>query len=173
MRERSAWCRCEVELEVVATRAHRHHHLFQRAVAGPLAQAVDGAFDLTRAADHHPGQRIGHRHAQVVVAMHAPDRLVAVGHALAQHADELAEQLGHRVADGVGDVDRRRTLGNGAFEHAAQEVGFGAVAVLGRELDVAAQVRAKRTACLACSCTCSGVMRSFFSMCSGEVAMKV
>jgi hypothetical protein len=33
--------------------------------------------------------------------------------------------------------------------------------------------RAKRTASLACSCTCSGLIRSFFSMCSGEVAMKV
>ena len=32
---------------------------------------------------------------------------------------------------------------------------------------------AKRTACRACSCTCSGVMRSFFSMCSALVAMKV
>jgi hypothetical protein len=35
------------------------------------------------------------------------------------------------------------------------------------------RLRAKRTACLACSNTWSGVMRSFFSMCSGDVAMKV
>ncbi len=33
--------------------------------------------------------------------------------------------------------------------------------------------RAKRTDRRACSSTCSGLMRSFFSMCSGEVAMKV
>ena len=32
---------------------------------------------------------------------------------------------------------------------------------------------AKRTESRACSYTCSGVMRSFFSMCSGLVAMKV
>jgi hypothetical protein len=37
----------------------------------------------------------------------------------------------------------------------------------------ATRLRAKRTDCLACSSTCSGVMRSFFSMCSGLVAMKV
>src|SRR5574343_986563 len=35
------------------------------------------------------------------------------------------------------------------------------------------RLRAKRTDCLACSSTCSGVMRSFFSICSGLVAMKV
>ena len=35
------------------------------------------------------------------------------------------------------------------------------------------KLRAKRTDCLACSSTCSGVMRSFFSMCNGDVAMKV
>jgi hypothetical protein len=33
--------------------------------------------------------------------------------------------------------------------------------------------RAKRTDSLACSSTCSGIMRNFFCMCSGEVAMKV
>ena len=130
----------DVELEVVAARAHRHHHLFERAVAGTFAQAVDRALDLARAADHHAGQRVGHRHAQVVVAVHRPDRLVAVGDALAQVADEVAEQLGHRVADGVGDVDRGRTFVDHGLEHAAQEVGVGAVAVLGRELDVVAQV---------------------------------
>jgi hypothetical protein len=31
---------------------HRHHDLFERGVAGPLADAVDGAFDLPRAAVH-------------------------------------------------------------------------------------------------------------------------
>ncbi|MCY1366164.1 hypothetical protein D9M69_530450 [compost metagenome] len=35
------------------------------------------------------------------------------------------------------------------------------------------RLRAKRTDCLACSSTCSGVMRSFFSMCNALVAMKV
>jgi 2-isopropylmalate synthase len=35
------------------------------------------------------------------------------------------------------------------------------------------KLRANRTDCLACSNTWSGVMRSFFSMCSGDVAMKV
>ena len=35
------------------------------------------------------------------------------------------------------------------------------------------RLRANRTDCLACSNTWSGVMRSFFSMCKGEVAINV
>jgi hypothetical protein len=75
--------------------------------------------------------------------VHAPHRLVAVGDALAQVADELAVQLGHRVAHGVGDVERGGAFGDHGFQHAAQEVGVGPVAVLGRELDVGAQVARK------------------------------
>ncbi len=48
---------------------HRHHDFFERGVAGALADAVDGAFDLPRAAAH-AGQRIRHRHAEIVMAMH-------------------------------------------------------------------------------------------------------
>ncbi len=70
------------------------------------------------------------------MAMHAPNCLVRVRHALAQHAQKLAVQLGHRVADRIGNVDRRRTLSDRGFEHAAQEIGLGAIAVFGRELDV-------------------------------------
>ena len=111
-----------VQAEEVPAGLHRHHDLFERAVAGALAQAVDGALDLARAADLDAGQRVGHRHAQVVVAMHRPDRLVGVGNALAQRLDELAEQLGHRVADGVRHVDRGRALGDHRLQHAAEEV---------------------------------------------------
>ena len=35
--------------EIVAARAHGHDDLFEGAVAGAFAQAVDGAFDLARA----------------------------------------------------------------------------------------------------------------------------
>ncbi len=132
-----------LQAEVVTPRLHRHDHFFERAIAGALAQSVDRAFHLPCAADGDAGQRVGHRHAQVVVAMHRPHRLVAVGDALAQVADELPVQLGDRISDGVGDVQRGRAFGYGRFEHAAQEVGVGAVAVLGRELDICAQVARK------------------------------
>ena len=158
----------ELEPEVVLAGLHRHHDLLERAVAGALAEAVDGAFDLPRAADLHAGERVGHRHAEVVVAMHRPDRLVGVRDALAQRRDEVAVELGNRIADGVGHVDRGRAFVDHGLEHAAQEVEVAAVAVLGRELDVAA------TGCARSAPTAwpartpgRGVMRSFFSMCSG------
>ena len=72
--------------------------------------------------------------------MHAPDGLVAVGHAFTQGLDEVAVELGDRVAHGVGDVQRRRAFLDHRFQHAAQEVHVGPVTILGRELDVAAQV---------------------------------
>ena len=52
-----------VHAEVVRARAQRHHHLFQRRVAGPFADSVDGALHLARAVQHAV-QRIGHRHAR-------------------------------------------------------------------------------------------------------------
>ena len=63
--------------------SYRHHDLFERGVAGPLADAVDGAFDLPRAGVD-AGQRVGHRHAEIVVAVHREARLVGVRHRLAQ-----------------------------------------------------------------------------------------
>ena len=58
------------QVEERVARLQRHHDFLQRAVAGALADAVDGAFDLARAG-HDRGQAVGHRHAQIVVAMHA------------------------------------------------------------------------------------------------------
>ena len=80
----------QIQAEVILARLDRHDDFFQRAVACALTQPVDGALDLPRPTDLHAGKRIGHRHAQVVVAMHRPDRLVTVGNALTQGADEFA-----------------------------------------------------------------------------------
>jgi hypothetical protein len=52
-------------------------------------------------------------------------------------ADEGAELVGRRVADGVGDVQRRRAGADGADEHLVEEVGRAAPRVFGAELDVA------------------------------------
>src|SRR5687768_15615804 len=129
-----------IQPEKIIAGAHRHDDFLERGIAGALAQAVDGALDLARAADLHGGERVGHRHAEVVVAVHAPHRLVRVGHLLPDSPDEFAELLRHRVAHGVRDVD-----GGGAFldhrlEHAAEEIEVGARPVLGRELDVRAGI---------------------------------
>ena len=133
----------DLEAEVVAPRLHGHDHLLERTIACALAQAVDGALDLTCAADLDAGQGIGDRHAQVVVAMHRPDGLVGVGDTLAQGADELAVELGHAIADGVRHVDRRGAFPDDRLDHLAEEVHVRAIAVFGGELDVGHQIACK------------------------------
>ena len=64
------------QTEIIFAGFHRHDDFFERTVTGAFAQTVDGALYLTGAADLHTGQRIGHGHAQVVMAMHRPDGFV-------------------------------------------------------------------------------------------------
>ena len=45
-----------VQIKIVAACFHGHNDLFKRAIAGTLAQAIDGALHLTRTADLHAGQ---------------------------------------------------------------------------------------------------------------------
>ncbi len=132
-----------VQAKIVPTCLDRHDDLFERAVARALAQPVDRAFDLARAADLHTSQRIGHSHAQVVMAMHRPDCLVAVRNTLAQILDEIAVQLRDGVSHGVGHVDCRGTLVDGGLQHPAQEVHIATVAILRAELHVLYQVACK------------------------------
>ena len=127
----------------VAARLDRHHDLFQRGVAGALAEAVDRALDLARAADH-AGERVGDRQAEVVVAVGREDRLVGVRHPLEQHPDERAELLRRRVADGVGDVDRGGARLDRRLDHAAEEIVLGAGARPRRPLDVVGVVARPR-----------------------------
>ena len=64
-----------VERQPIGPHARRHDDLFERRVAGALADAVDRALDLPRAgADRR--QRVGDREAEVVVAVRAEDRVV-------------------------------------------------------------------------------------------------
>ena len=106
--------------------AHGHDDLFQGAVAGPLADAVDRAFDLAGAA-WHGGQAVGDGHAQVVVAVDAQHGLVDAADVLLQVSEwPRAYWLGHGVADRVGDVDGGGAGVDGAFDDLGQEVEFGA-----------------------------------------------
>ncbi len=117
----------------------RHHHFFERAVAGALADAVDGALDLARARDHGR-QAVGDRHAQIVVAVHRQPHLVDARHVLAQVAEQLAEFVRHRVADRVRNVDGGGAGLDGRRDHAREEIEFGARGVFGRELHVVAEL---------------------------------
>ena len=122
---------------VVGPGLQRHDDLFERGVAGALADAVDRALDLP-GAGLAGGQAVGDGQAQVVVAVDADDGLADVRHALAEGADDAGVLGGRGVADGVGDVDRGRAGLDGGLDDLAEEVDLGARGVLGAELDVAA-----------------------------------
>ena len=64
------------------------------------------------------------------------DRLVGIGHPLAQHGDQLEIFLRHRVADGVGDIDRGGARLDRGFDAAAQEIMLGAGAVFRRPFHI-------------------------------------
>ena len=66
--------------QAVLADAQRHHELFERRVAGALADAVDRALDLAHAA-LDGREAVGDREPEVVVAVRAEDGAVGVRHA--------------------------------------------------------------------------------------------
>ncbi len=59
-----------LEWQLIAAHFQRHHDLFQRRIAGPFTNTVDGAFNLSRTRfDRRQTVRYGQ--AQIVVTMHA------------------------------------------------------------------------------------------------------
>jgi hypothetical protein len=124
-----------VHAEVIAARAQGHDHFFESSVPCPFADAVDGAFHLARAV-LHAGERIGHRKAQIVMAMDADGSALNVGHSLADRPDQAAVLLGHGVAGGVRNVDYRSSGIDRGFDHFEEVTGIGAAGILGVELDV-------------------------------------
>ena len=118
----------------------RHHDLFERRVAGALADAVDRALDLPRAG-LHGGQRVRDGQAEIVVAVRRQDRAVADARA---HGREHALDIGRqRVADRVGQVDRRRAGVDRRLGDLAEEREVAARRILRRELHVVAIRRAR------------------------------
>ena len=112
-----------------------HDDLFERGVAGALADAVDRAFDLP-GAGLAAGQAVGDGHAEVVVAMGADDRPADIGNAFLERADHPGVLERRRIADGVRDVDRGGAGLDGRLDDLAEEVELGPRGVLGAELDV-------------------------------------
>ena len=90
-------------------------------------------------AGEHPGERVGHREPEVVVAVDGEDDVAQAGDELVEPLQERGELVRHRVADGVGDVDRGRTLLEGDRAHLGGELDLRARGIHRRELDVLAQ----------------------------------
>ena len=122
-------------VEDIGAGAQGHDHLFERGVAGPLAQAVDGAFDLGRAA-LDAGQGVGHGQAQVIVAVDRELDVPGLLHVLQDVGDQGLHLGGGGVAHGVGEVDHGRAVLNGDPDHLGQELQIGAGGVLGGKLHV-------------------------------------
>ena len=108
------------EGEDVVARAQRHDELLQGTVAGPLADAVDGAFHLA-GAGLHGGDGVGHRQPQVVVAVDRDDGLVDVPHVLLQVGDDVEVLEGDGVADRIRDVDRGGAGIDDRLDHLGQK----------------------------------------------------
>ena len=113
----------------------QHHDLLERRVAGALADAVDRALDLA-GAGAHAGKRVGDREAEVVVAVHRQHDVVQRRHQLVEARQPGAVLVRHRVADGVGDVDRARALLDRRGDDLGGELDLRARRVHRRELDV-------------------------------------
>src|SRR5262245_2075276 len=119
----------------VFAHAQRHYYLFERRVAGALAYAVDGAFDLARSGGDG-GQRVGHGQPQVVVAVHADRRAIDVGHARFKRLNDVRVFGRYRVADGVRDVDDGSPFVYHRGDDLAEIIQIAARRVFGGELDV-------------------------------------
>ena len=119
----------------------QHHDLLERRVPRALADAVDRALHLA-ASGPHAGERVGHRHAEVVVAVHRGGHVGEAGHEPVQLAPHLRVLVGHRVADRVRHVDGGGALVESDLEHLGGELELGARGVHRRELHVLA-VRAR------------------------------
>jgi hypothetical protein len=114
---------------------HRHDDFFQRGIAGALAEAIDGAFDLA-CPRHHGGEAVGHGQAQVVMAMHRPDHLVGIRDPFAQLVNPVRILLGNVVADGVRNVDGGRAFLDHRLDDAAQEIEIGTSGILAGKFDI-------------------------------------
>ena len=110
-----------------------HDDLLHGSVAGPLADAVDGALHLT-GAGLYGGQGVGHGEAQVVVAVRR-DHVVA-GDPLPDRTEALSPLDRSGETHGVRDVERAGTVVDGGLEHIAHEVEIRAGSILGAELDI-------------------------------------
>jgi hypothetical protein len=114
-----------------------HDDFFKRGVAGPFADAVDGAFRLA-GAGLQSRQGVGGGESQIVVAMHRDDAVLDPRDVREHARDQFAELSRLGIAHRVGHVERGRPGGYGCGEHLVEKIRIGAAGVLGAEFDVGA-----------------------------------
>ncbi len=116
-----------------------HDGLFQAAVTGALADAVDRALDLARAGVDGR-QAVGDGHAEIVMAVHAQYDSVDSVDVLRQIAEQAIEFGWHGIAHGVGNVNRCRAGFDGGRNHFRQIGQLGAGRIFRRKLHIINQL---------------------------------
>jgi hypothetical protein len=119
----------------VTPRLDPHHHLLHGGVPGAFADPVHGALDLTRARQDR-GQAVGHREAEVVVAVNGEDDALRPWNPAAQLANQRCVLVRLRVTHGVRNVQGRSSGLDGHLEYLDQIFRVRARRVFGGELDV-------------------------------------
>ena len=127
-----------VQIKVVPPGPQGHDDLFERGIARPLPQAVEGALGLAGAVLQR-GQGIGHGHAQIIVTVHAEDRAVHIGHLFHDGADQRPELLGHGVPDRIRDVDRGGPGRDRRLDHLVEIGRLGPGCIHRRKLHIVAE----------------------------------
>ena len=123
----------------------RHDGFLEGAIAGTLADAVDGALDLPCPGAYRR-QAVGDRHAQVVVAVNGEHRSVDVVDVAYEVREDFVKLFRHRVADGIGDINRRGARVDGGFNDLREKLEFRARGVFRRELHIGAKTACERHA---------------------------
>ena len=126
-----------VHAEHILAGLDRHDDFLERAIAGTFADAVDGALDLPCPGAYRR-QAVCDRHPQVVVAVHGEHGSIDVAHVACEVRKHLEKLFWHRIADGIGDVDRRGASVDGGFDDLGEKLEFRARGVFRREFHVGA-----------------------------------
>src|SRR6267378_3513614 len=126
--------RCDTE----AFFAHREgdYNLFKRCVSRALADSVDGAFNL---ADSRANgrERVGNRHAQVVVTMRAERYAIWIAEVFTHFGEHRAIFFRHCITNCIGQIQNCRAGIHSGAAHLAKEVDVGSSGVFGGEFHFA------------------------------------
>ena len=119
----------------IAAGIQRHDDFFQRGVSGPLADAVDGALDLTCSALDRR-QRIRHGQAQVVMAVYADHRRIS--QSLDDPRDQSAILFGDRKPYRVRKIHGPGAGSDYRARYLLQVIRIGPGGIFGRKFHVIA-----------------------------------
>src|SRR6267143_2704084 len=122
--------------EAVLAHCQRHDDFFQGSVSGAFADPVDRAFDLPHAGANRR-ERVGHRHAQVVVAVRAERDSRRVAEVLAYLGEHRTVFFRHRVSHRVWQIQDCRTRIHCHTACLAQKTDVGPPGILGGEFHFA------------------------------------